>query len=123
MAVIRASKRRKLTRALAAKASKQATNLRRRAPRVGRGSGKRPENFEDGRVYDSAAMKKLEREIAGWAEGDLRQAKQKTPLRKKEFAADSGIPIPDLLSPASRKSETLEQVGLPGQYEIGRTTG
>ena len=83
-------------------------------------SGKRSENFESGRVYDTAAMKKLEREIAGWAEGDLRQAKQKTPLRKKEFATDSGIPIPDLLSPVSRKSETLEQLGLPGQFPFTR---
>ena len=72
------------------------------------------------RVYDPTAVKKLAGDFDRWNKQDLAKVKQKTPLRRKEFTTDAGIPIPDVLTAADRKAETVDQLGLPGQFPFTR---
>jgi methylmalonyl-CoA mutase N-terminal domain/subunit len=60
--------------------------------------------------------------LGRWKTEDLERVKRKAPLRRTEFATDSGIPIPDVLTPADRRTETLESLGLPGQFPFTRGT-
>src|SRR5438105_4791977 len=62
-----------------------------------------------------------------WRSVDLAKAAEKSPLRRKEFHTDSGIPIPDLLTPADvgePSAEELEKyerdLGFPGQFPYTR---
>ncbi len=58
---------------------------------------------------------------ASWEKEILEPALEKTPRRRSLFATDSGIPIPDLLTPADRSGEDyLREVGFPGQYPFTR---
>jgi methylmalonyl-CoA mutase N-terminal domain/subunit len=62
----------------------------------------------------------LKEELARWDAEDLAKVKEKAPLRRKHFETDSGIPIPDLVTPLDRKTETLDQLGLPGRFPFTR---
>jgi methylmalonyl-CoA mutase N-terminal domain/subunit len=77
---------------------------------------------EELRAYDPAAVQALTREVARWAQEDLAATRQKMPLRRAQFATDSGIPIPDVLTAADRQGETVEQLGLPGRFPFTRGT-
>src|SRR3954469_17505285 len=62
-----------------------------------------------------------------WRKTDLARAAQKSPLRRPEFHTDSGIPIPDLMSPADvgepsdAEVEKYERdLGFPGQFPYTR---
>ena len=62
-----------------------------------------------------------------WRKTDLARAAQKSPLRQSGFQTDSGIPIPDLLTPAdvSEPSEAevekyQRDLGFPGQFPYTR---
>ena len=62
-----------------------------------------------------------------WRKIDLARAAQKSALRRAEFHTDSGIPIPDLLSPAdladpsdAEVEKYLRDVGFPGQFPYTR---
>jgi methylmalonyl-CoA mutase N-terminal domain/subunit len=58
--------------------------------------------------------------MADWQARDLEPARKKAPLRRPEFTTDSGIPIPDLVSPLQRSGEAIEQIGLPGRFPFTR---
>src|SRR6266852_5922502 len=89
--------------------------------RAGSRNGVGREGLVEGtRTYTPNILAKLASEVADWQARDLEPAKRKTPLRRPEFATDSGIPIPDVLSPTQRSKETIEQIGLPGRFPFTR---
>ena len=71
-------------------------------------------------LYDPRAAKKLAAEQARWSSTTLRKAVEKTPLRQTEFITDSGVPIPDLLTPADRPHDSYERLGFPGEFPFTR---
>jgi len=70
--------------------------------------------------YDMAAVKAVAKQAERWAGEELAQVTSKMPLRRKQFATDSGIPIPDVTTLAARKDEQPEKIGLPGQFPFTR---
>src|ERR1041384_5336294 len=62
-----------------------------------------------------------------WRKVDLARATEKAPLRQQAFKTDSGIPIPDLLTPADVGEPSEQEVekylrdnGFPGQFPYTR---
>ncbi len=109
----------RVARPVASKTSKPA-KVQEKA-RAGSRNGVGREGLVEGtRTYTPNTLAKLASEVADWQARDLEPAKHKTPLRRPEFATDSGIPIPDVLSPAQRSKETIEQIGLPGRFPFTR---
>ena len=72
------------------------------------------------RVFDAAAVKRAQKDTERWTREEVDRIKAKMPLRKEQFFTDSGIPIPDLLTPQHVKEETWEKLGLPGQFPFTR---
>jgi methylmalonyl-CoA mutase N-terminal domain/subunit len=72
------------------------------------------------KVYDPAAIRQLVKQLEQWNQEDLARILDKAPLRKKEFVTDSGVPIPHVLTAADRKGESLDALGLPGQFPFTR---
>lgn len=71
--------------------------------------------------FDSKALEDIRKEQENWSEGELAKAHSRMPPRKERFETDSGIPIPDLLTPADRQDENyLEDIGLPGRFPYTR---
>src|SRR5438874_31317 len=69
----------------------------------------------------------LEQAEDEWRKTDLARAVQKSPLRRAEFHTDSGIPIPDLLTPADVGEPSAADVekyqrdlGFPGRFPYTR---
>jgi len=73
-------------------------------------------------TYDPATAQAVAKDVARWRRETLEPVTAKMPVRKREFTTDSGIPIPDLLTLADRKSERLDDIGLPGEYPFTRGT-
>jgi methylmalonyl-CoA mutase N-terminal domain/subunit len=70
---------------------------------------------------------RLEQAKERWRKEDLARAVAKSPLRRAEFRTDSGIPIPDVLTPADIGEPSAEEVakyerdlGFPGQFPYTR---
>src|SRR6266852_1478548 len=72
------------------------------------------------KVYEPSAVRLLDKLVENWSKDDLQRLKQKAPQRREVFTTDSGIPIPDILTPRDRKSESVESLGLPGQFPFTR---
>ncbi|ABS26191.1 methylmalonyl-CoA mutase [Anaeromyxobacter sp. Fw109-5] len=74
--------------------------------------------------HPTFAREELERILAereSWTQGELAEVLGKLARRKARFETDSGIPIPDVLDPASvRESDYLRDVGYPGRYPFTR---
>jgi len=73
------------------------------------------------------AKERLKAAQEEWRKIDLARATQKSALRRAEFHTDSGIPIPDLLTPAdvsdpsdAEVEKYLRDVGFPGQFPYTR---
>jgi len=73
------------------------------------------------------AKERLKAAQEEWRKIDLARAAQKSALRRAEFHTDSGIPIPDLLTPAdladpsdAEVEKYLRDVGFPGQFPYTR---
>jgi len=73
------------------------------------------------------ALARLRAEQEKWRNEDLARGLAKSPLRRAEFHTDSGIPIPDLLTPAdvgepseAQVKQYQEQLGFPGQFPYTR---
>ena len=70
---------------------------------------------------DRDSLSKLAATEAAWRAGALARAVAKAPLRRAQFETDSGIPVPDLLTPASRAgADYLADVGFPGEFPYTR---
>jgi methylmalonyl-CoA mutase N-terminal domain/subunit len=72
------------------------------------------------RTYDTATVKTVAKTAEKWARSELAAVTQKMPLRRKTFVTDSGIPIPDVVTLAERKTESPDAIGLPGQFPFTR---
>jgi methylmalonyl-CoA mutase N-terminal domain/subunit len=73
------------------------------------------------------ATDRLRDELASWRQEDIARAAQKAPLRRSEFHTDSGVPIPDVLTPLDGGSPSeadveryLRDLGLPGRFPYSR---
>jgi len=108
----------KVARPLAAKTAKGSKVLNKNA-RTTNGVRRKRQALESG-TYDTEGIKKLSAEVAEWQAQDVESAKRRSSLRRAQFESDSGIPIPDVLSPVQRAGETVEQLGLPGRFPFTR---
>jgi len=73
------------------------------------------------------AADRLREELLSWRRDDIAKAAQKAPLRRSEFHTDSGVPIPDVLTPLDTGSPSeadveryLREQGLPGRFPYTR---
>ncbi|WP_242338133.1 methylmalonyl-CoA mutase [Anaeromyxobacter sp. SG66] len=102
--------------------AKAAKELGRKAATTRKDTPAAPERAE----HPTFAREELQRILAereSWTEGELAEALGKLVHRKARFETDSGIPIPDVLDPASvRETDYLRDVGYPGRYPFTRGT-
>ncbi len=72
-------------------------------------------------TYATAELERILRERDAWTRDELAEVLARLPRRKDSFQTDSGIPIPDVLDPASRReTDYLRDVGYPGRYPFTR---
>src|SRR5258708_3998256 len=109
----------RVARPLASKTSKP-TKVQEKARGGSRNGVGRQGPVEGARTYTPNAFGKLASEVADWQAREHEPVKRQAPLRRPEFTTDSGIPIPDVLSPVQRSKETIEQIGLPGRFPFTR---
>ena len=76
---------------------------------------------------DTEAARRLRAAQERWQKESLSKATAKSPLRRQEFHTDSGIPVPDLLTPADVGQPSEEdvaryerQLGFPGEFPYTR---
>jgi len=72
------------------------------------------------RTYDAATARKLGAAEKAWEKGEVAKSLARAPARRTEFATDSGIPIPTVVTPADRSREDARELGLPGQFPYTR---
>jgi methylmalonyl-CoA mutase, N-terminal domain len=73
------------------------------------------------------ALDRLRAATSVWRKEDVQRAAERNPLRREEFHTDSGVPIPDVLTPAEVGAPSQEDVekyerdlGLPGRFPYTR---
>jgi methylmalonyl-CoA mutase N-terminal domain/subunit len=70
---------------------------------------------------EPTALERIAAARDDWRARELADTLTKLPLRRPAFATDSGIPVPDLLTPADRAGEDyLADVGFPGRFPFTR---
>ena len=62
----------------------------------------------------------LRRDIAAWREGPVAKAQARIPQRHPEMTTWSGLPVPDLVTPAEKSVDYRQDLGLPGEYPFTR---
>ena len=66
-------------------------------------------------------LQRILAEREAWSAGELAEVLARAPRRRKAFETDSGIPIPDVLDPASLPEiDFRRDVGYPGRYPFTR---
>src|SRR5574342_431892 len=79
-----------------------------------------PERAQDP-VYRRDGLQEILEERESWTAGELAETLSRAPRRKKAFQTDSGVPIPDVVDPATvREADPLRDVGYPGRYPFTR---
>ena len=100
-----------------------------KAAKEGRAGGKAPHHAEtpaapqqaDHPVYAREEIARVLAERESWTREELEDALARLPRRKGAFQTDSGIPIPDVVDPATvREADPLRDVGYPGRYPFTR---
>src|SRR5690625_4399974 len=72
-------------------------------------------------TYHRETLDKVGAAKRDWEEKELASSRARIPERREAFTADSGIPIPELLTPADRPEEDyLRDVGFPGRFPFTR---
>jgi methylmalonyl-CoA mutase N-terminal domain/subunit len=72
-------------------------------------------------VYSREELERVLAARATWTEGELADALARLPRRRERYETDSGIPIPDVLDPATlREHDYRRDIGYPGQYPFTR---
>jgi methylmalonyl-CoA mutase, N-terminal domain len=72
-------------------------------------------------VYAREEIARVLAEREAWTREELAEALARLPRRKEPFQTDSGIPIPDVVDPATvREADPLRDVGYPGRYPFTR---
>ncbi|WP_242344003.1 acyl-CoA mutase large subunit family protein [Anaeromyxobacter terrae] len=100
--------------------AKAAKDLGQKAPTHRKDTPSAPTRAE----HPTFAREELQRILAereSWTQGELSEVLGKLAHRRARFETDSGIPIPDVLDPASvRETDYLRDVGYPGRYPFTR---
>ena len=79
-----------------------------------------PEHAEHA-TYSSQDIARILAEREAWTREELAEALARLPRRKEAFTTDSGIPVPDVLDPATcRECDYLRDIGYPGRYPFTR---
>ena len=100
--------------------AKIAKDLRPKAPAHHRPTPTAPDGAERA-TYAREELERIVSERARWTKEELAEALARLPRRRERFETDSGIPIPDVLDPASvREADYLRDVGYPGRYPFTR---
>ena len=68
----------------------------------------------------AAGLDALRRDIATWRDGPVAKAQARIPQRHPEMTTWSGLPVPDLVTPAEKSIDYREDLGLPGEYPFTR---
>ncbi len=92
-------------------------------PKVAAPRGETPKAPEraDHPVYAREEIQRVLAEREAWTREELAEVLARLPRRKKSFQTDSGIPVPDVVDPATvRESDPLRDVGYPGRYPFTR---
>jgi methylmalonyl-CoA mutase, N-terminal domain len=72
-------------------------------------------------LYDARELERVLAERESWTRGELGEVLARLPRRRERFQTDSGIPIPDVIDPASvPRPDFLRDVGYPGRYPFTR---
>jgi methylmalonyl-CoA mutase N-terminal domain/subunit len=72
-------------------------------------------------AWSKDELAEILKERERWTAEELAQALAKLPRRRERFQTDSGIPIPDVLDPATRsEADYLRDVGYPGRFPFTR---
>jgi methylmalonyl-CoA mutase, N-terminal domain len=104
-------------------ASKAAKDLGAHAPAEQRGVTPAAPERPDDPVYSREALEKVLAARESWTREELAEALSRMPRRKPAFQTDSGIPIPDVLDPATvGATDYLRDVGYPGRFPFTRGT-
>jgi len=72
------------------------------------------------RTYDAATARQIGAAEKAWQKGEVAKSLARAPARRTEWATDSGIPIPTVVTPADRAREDARDLGLPGQFPYTR---
>jgi len=90
-------------------------------PAVARGSAPAPSGESGDERPDPVDLARVREEREAWMREELAEALGRLPRRRAVFKTDSGIPIPDVLDPASSgAADFLRDVGYPGRYPFTR---
>ncbi len=65
-------------------------------------------------------LTQLRKDIARWRGTTLADAEKKVPPHRPAFTTWSGMPVPDLVTPAEKEVRYKADVGLPGEYPFTR---
>jgi methylmalonyl-CoA mutase, N-terminal domain len=72
-------------------------------------------------LYSREELSRILAEREAWTAGELAEVLARAPRRRKAFETDSGIPIPDVLDPASvPETDFRRDLGYPGRYPFTR---
>jgi methylmalonyl-CoA mutase N-terminal domain/subunit len=69
---------------------------------------------------DADGIASLRRDVEAWRKGPVAKALQRIPQRAPELNTWSGLPVPDVLTPADQTFDYKRDLGLPGQYPFTR---
>jgi methylmalonyl-CoA mutase N-terminal domain/subunit len=82
--------------------------------------GQAPGAASPERLFDPRALARIEEEVARWKSSTLAPTLGRVPPRREQFATDSGIPIPPVLTAADRPEAAQARLGLPGEFPFTR---
>jgi methylmalonyl-CoA mutase N-terminal domain/subunit len=72
-------------------------------------------------LFSREELARILAEREAWTARELAETLARAPRRKKSFETDSGIPVPDVLDPASvPETDFRRDVGYPGRYPFTR---
>jgi methylmalonyl-CoA mutase N-terminal domain/subunit len=69
---------------------------------------------------DDEGLKALQVAVAAWRLGPVAEAERKMPPRQKKFTTWSGVEVPDVATPADKRTHYKADLGLPGEYPFTR---
>ncbi|HVP69362.1 MAG TPA: methylmalonyl-CoA mutase family protein [Anaeromyxobacteraceae bacterium] len=102
-------------------AGKPALEIRPEVPQAPRKPSPEPPERAENPVYSREELARILAERESWTAGELAETLARAPRRRSLYKTDSGIPIPDVLDPASRpEADYRRDVGYPGRYPFTR---